>query len=352
MLANPLCYHPGQGQRMRFDQLKRRRFIMLLGGAAAWSLAARAQQGGRVRRVGFLLSSAGMHGDVLAPLEVGAFVETLRKLGWIEGRNIVIVHRPSEGSGEPLQASAKELVSIAPDVIVTVGGPALQHVLAETRTIPIVFTVVSDPVTLGIVSNLAHPGGNTTGFSTVQDSELAGKWLELLNQMVAPRLARALAVMQANNPSQKVMRDTVAGAASSLGVTLVSADAQDWADYEHAIEAFAHEPGGGLVVLPNAITVRHAGEIHALASRYRLPAIYSYPVYAKTGGLISYGSDPVVQFPEAARYVDRILRGERPGDLPVQQPTKFELVVNLKTAKELGLEVPPTLLTRADEVIE
>jgi putative tryptophan/tyrosine transport system substrate-binding protein len=242
------------------------------------------------------------------------------------------------------------LVSLGPDAIVTVGGIAAVDLLAETRSIPIVFTVVADAIGSGLVANLAHPGGNATGF-VAQEAPIGGKMLQLLKE-IAPQLRRSLVIMQADSPPQRVMRDAVATAAATLGLALSSAEARDLPDYDREIAAFAREPAGSLVVLSNAIVIRHVEEVHALAARYHLPAVYSYPIYARTGGLISYGSDPVVQFPEAARYVDRILRGEKPGDLPVQQPTRFTLVVNLKTATALGLTVPPALLARADEVIE
>jgi putative ABC transport system substrate-binding protein len=330
----------------------RRRDLIALSGLLPFALrtTARAQPAERMRRIGFLLSAAEGPEDPLAPLEIHAFVEALRGLGWVEGRNIAILRRASEGRRERLRENARELVGLGPDVIVTVGGIAAGDLLAETRTIPIVFTVAADPVGSGFVPNLAHPGGNATGF-VAQEAAIAGKWLELLKE-IAPRLNRALVIMQAESAPQRVMRGAVAAAASSLGVAVVSAEARDMTDYGREIAAFAREPDGGLVVLSNGIVIRHPEEVHALAARYRLPAVYSYPIYAKTGGLISYGSDPVGQFPEAARYVDRILRGEKPGDLPVQQPTRFTLVVNLKTAKALGLAVPQSILARADEVIE
>jgi putative tryptophan/tyrosine transport system substrate-binding protein len=274
----------------------------------------------------------------------------LRELGWFDGRNIAIEHRFSGSGRARIQANAKELVALNPEVIVSVGGPPLAALLAETRTIPIVFTVVGDPVAGGFVPSLAHPGSNVTGFS-VQEGAVAGKWLQLLKD-IAPQVTRAMVIMEADSPPQVVMRDAVAQAAPSLGVTLIAAAAHDVADYEREIAAFAGEPGGGLVLLSNTILASNQERIHALAAQYHLPAVYSNAIYAKSGGLISYGSDPAAQLRDAAGYVDKILRGAKPGDLPVHQPVKFDFVINLKTARELGLTIPPLILARADEVIE
>jgi putative ABC transport system substrate-binding protein len=331
--------------------VKRRELLLLLAGAVILApRPLRAQQEERIRRIGYLTPATGAPDDLLGVAETQALVAGLRELGWSDGRNITIEHRFSGSGSARIQANAKELVALNPEVIVSVGGPPLAALLAETRTIPIVFTVVGDPVAGGFVPSLAHPGGNVTGFS-VQEGAVAGKWLELLKD-IAPQVTRAMVIMEVDSPPQVVMRDAVAQAAPSLGVTLITAAAHDVTDYEREIAAFAGEPGGGLVLLSNSILANNQERIHALAAQYHLPAVYSYAIYAKSGGLISYGADPAVQLRDAAGYVDKILRGAKPADLPVQQPTTFELVVNLKTAKSLGFTVPPSILARADEVIK
>jgi putative ABC transport system substrate-binding protein len=274
----------------------------------------------------------------------------LRELGWADGRNITIEHRYSGFGRERIRTTAKELVALKPDVILSVGGQRLAALLAETRSIPIVFTVVSDPVASGFIANLSHPGGNATGFS-VSEAPIAGKWLELLKE-IAPQLTRVLVLALADAPAQLVQREAVAAGAPALGLTLATGLVREITDYEREIAAFAGAPGGGLVVLSNAVASANRARIHALAAEYRLPAVYSYPIYAQSGGLISYGADPIAQFHDAAGYIDKILRGANPGDLPVQLPTRFVLVVNLKTARALGLSVPQSLLDRANEVIE
>jgi putative ABC transport system substrate-binding protein len=310
-----------------------------------------AQQGERKRRIAYLTPATGSPDDLFGVLEIRALVDGLRELGWADGRNITIEHRFSGSGRERIRTNAKELVALNPDAIVSAGGPSLAALLAETRTIPIVFTFVSDPVGSGFAANLAHPGGNVTGFS-VSEAPIAGKWLELLKE-IAPHTSRAMVIMEAQSPPQLVLRDAVATAASALGVTLVSASVRDTTEYEYEIAMFARGPDSGLVVLSNSITAHDLQRIHGLAAQHRLPAVYSYPIFARTGGLISYGADPFGQIHDAAGYVDRILRGAKPGDLPVQQPAHFLLVVNLKTAKALGLTVPQSiLLARADEVIE
>ena len=330
--------------------MRRRELIALAGTLAiALPVAGRAQPAERIRRIGYLTPVTGAPDDLLGVLETRALVEGLRELGWADGRNITIEHRFSGSGHNRIRANAKELLALKPEVILSVGGPALAALLAETRTIPIVFTFIGDPVGTGFVANLAHPGGNVTGFA-VQEAAIAGKWLQLLTE-IAPHLTRAAVIMEADSP-QVVLRDAVAAVAPSLNIMLTTAAVRDLGDVEREIDAFAKEPGGGLVVLPNAISSNNQLKIHALAVQYRLPAVYAYPFYAQSGGLISYGSDPIAQFREAAGYIDKILRGEKPGDLPVQLPTKFELVINLKTAKALGLIVPQSLLDRADEVIE
>ena len=330
----------------------RRRDLLVLGGALAIVLpvVGRAQQAERIRRIGYFTPATGSPEDVNGVLQTRALVDGLRELGWADGRNLTIEHRFSGSGSQRIRANAKELVALNPDVILSVGGVRLAALLAETRTIPIVFTLVSDPVGSGFVANLARPGGNVTGFAPLEGA-VAGKWLELLKE-IAPQVTRAAVIMEANSPPQVVLRDAAAAGAPSLNVTLSSFEVRDLSDVEREIGAFARAPGGGLVVLPNAIAAFNQQRIHGLAARYRLPAVYSYPIYAQSGGLISYGSDSVAPFRAAAGYIDRILRGEKPADLPVQQPTRFLLVVNLKTAKALGLTVPPSLIARADEVIE
>jgi putative ABC transport system substrate-binding protein len=309
-----------------------------------------AQQGERVRRIGYLTPATGSPRDVVGVIETRALVEGLRERGWFDGRNITIEHRFSGSGQDRIQANARELVALAPDVIMCVGGPPLIALLAETRTIPIIFTSVYDPVGGGYVASLSRPGGNATGIG-VSEAPVAGKWLELLKE-IAPQASRVMVIMEADAPSQPLMANAVAVAAPPLGVTVVTASVREIGDYEREIETFAREPGGGLVVLSNPIVAVNRERVQALAAQYRLPAVYSNPIYARTGGLVSYGPDPAALFHQAAGYIDKILRGAKPGDLPVQQPTRFLLVVNLKTAKELGLTVPQSILARADEVIE
>jgi putative tryptophan/tyrosine transport system substrate-binding protein len=336
---------------MRRMQITRRDLVALLAALPiSTPTAGHAQQRERIPRIGYFTSATGSPRDLLGVLETRALVEGLRELGWFDGRNISIEHRFSGTGPEHIRASAKELAALSPDVIISVGGPQLGALLAETRTIPIVFTMVNDPVGAGYVASLAQPGGNATGFR-VSEAPLAGKWLELLRE-IAPQVARALVLPQADAPSQQLWAQTVAAAAPALGITVVTAPVRELADYDREIEAFARQPGGGLVVLPNPIMAFNQERIHALAALYRLPAVHSYPIYARTGGLVSYGPDPASLFHQAAGYIDKILRGAKPGDLPVQQPTRILLVVNLKTARALSLTIPQSILDRADEVIE
>jgi putative ABC transport system substrate-binding protein len=329
----------------------RRRDVVLLAGTVLVSpRLAGAQQGEHPRLIGYLTPATGSPEDFLGVLQTRALVEGLRELGWFDGRNVTIDHRFSGSGRERIRRNAKELVATNPDVIMCVGGPPLAALLAETRTIPIVFTSVYDPVGGGYVASLARPGGNATGIG-VNEAPIAGKWLELLKE-IAPEISRVMVIMEADAPSQPLMANAVAVAALPLGVTVVTASVHEIGDYDREIAAFAREPGGGLVLLSNPIVAVNREMVHALAARYRLPAVYSNPIYAQTGALISYGPDPAALFHEAARYVDKILRGAKPGDLPVQQPTRFVLAVNLKTAKALGLTVPQSILARADEVIE
>jgi putative ABC transport system substrate-binding protein len=328
-----------------------RRDLVLLGAAAIASpRISQAQQGERVRHIGYLTPATGAPDNIFGVLQTRALIDGLRELGWFDGRNITIEHRFSGDARERIRANAKELVALKPDVIMSVGGPVLAALLAETRTIPIVFSNVNDPVGSGFVASLARPGGNATGIA-VSEAPIAGKWLELLKE-IAPQVSRALVLMEAEARPQQLLANTVATAGAPLGLKILTASVREAADYDREIEAFAREPGGGLVALSNTIIANNLERIHALAARHRLPAVYSYPVYARTGGLLSFGPDNFALFHEAARYIDQILRGAMPGDLPVQQPTRFLLVVNLKTAKALGLTVPQSILARADEVIE
>ena len=319
----------------------------MLGGAAAWPLAARAQQPERMRRIGVLMNFTS--DDPVSQDRLTAFVQGLQELGWTVGRNLQIDYRWGAGNVERYRTFAAELVALTPDVLVTAGAPAVEALQRATRTVPIVFTNVTDPVGGGLVASLARPGGNTTGF-TLSEYGLSGKWLELLKE-IAPRVTRAA-----------VLRDPVAvgigqfaavqAVAPSLQMELSPVDVRDASEIERAVTAFADRPNGGLIATASAPTAIHRELIIALATRHKLPAVYPFRYYVTSGGLISYGPDTIDQYRLAASYVDRILKGEKPADLPVQVPTKYELVINLKTAKALGIEVPPMLLARADEVIE
>ena len=323
--------------------MKRREFITLVGGASAWPLAARAQQRERVRRIGVLMNLAS--DDAEGQARLAAFHQGLQQLGWTVGGNVQIDYRFGEGDAERYRRSASELVALAPDVLVTTGAPAVEALQRTTRTVPIVFVTVTDPVGGGLVASLARPGGNTTGF-TLSEYGVSGKWLELLKQ-IAPNVTRAA-----------VLRDPVAvgigqfaaiqAVAPSLQVELSPIDARDVAEIERAVTAFAKQPNGGLIVTASAFTIIHRVLIITLAAKHELPAVYPYRFFVAGGGLISYGPDPRDQFRLAAGYVDRILKGEKPADLPVQDPTRFVTARNMKTAKALGLEVPSTLLARAD----
>ncbi len=327
--------------------MKRRAFIATLGSAAVWPVVARAQE--RMCRIGLLMAYA--ETDPEARARVNAFRQGLRELGWTEGHNLRIDYR--WGTGEPAlaQTFATELVSLAPDVIVAHGTPALSALHRVTRTIPVVFVSVIDPVGAGYVQNLPLPGGNITGFSTFEP-EIGGKWLELLKE-VAPGLRRVAGILDPDFKGFAGVWSAIENIAPRFGleVTRVFLQARN-DDFETAVAGFAREPGGGLIVLPTAINAVHRNRIFSAAARNRLPAIYGFRFYAADGGLMSYGMDTVELFRRGASYVDRILKGEKPADLPVQAPTKFELVINLKTAKALGLDIPPSLLARADEVIE
>ena len=327
--------------------MTRRDFITLLGAAAAaWPLAARAQPE-RMRRVGVLNPFAENDPE---HTNVAAFRQALEKLGWTNGGNVQIDYR--WGGAEParIRAQAKEIVAFKPDVILVSTALALQPLLQETRSIPMVVTRILDPVGAGFVASLARPGGNLTGF-TVAEFSLFGKLVEVLKE-IAPQVTRVAVLLHPDQVPQTRMLQAVEAAAKSIGVQVTAAGARDPAAVERAVNEFAREPGGGLIVFPNAVTEGNRKLIIAIAAQHRLPAAYGFRYFVADGGLVSYGVDLADQYRQAASYVDRILRGEKPADMPVQQPTKFELVLNLKTAKTLGLDVPPTLLVRANEVIE
>jgi putative ABC transport system substrate-binding protein len=326
----------------------RREFISAFGSAAAaWPLTAHAQQAERMRRVGLLQGLAA--DDPVAQANNAAFVQGLQQLGWTDGRNLHIDFRFGAGNAANVHKYAEELVALAPDVILAVSqslGPLLQ----ATRTIPIVFAIVPDPVGAGLVESLSRPGGNATGFLMLEYS-LCGKWLELLKE-IAPGVTRAAVLRDSADPSGIGQFATIQSVAPSVGVDVSPINLRDAAEIERAVAAFAQTANGGLIVTTSALSVVHRDLIVALAAQHNLPAVYSERFYVAAGGLISYGPNFTDQFRRAAGYVDRILKGEKPSDLPVQAPTKYELIVNLKTAKALGLTIPPTVLGRADEVIE
>jgi putative ABC transport system substrate-binding protein len=328
--------------------MKRREFITLLGGAAAWPLGARAQQPRRVRRVGVLVPQG--EDDPEQRAWVSAFVTRLEELGWKPDENIQLDYRWAAGDAARMPVLAKEIIELRPDVILAAIVTAAVAFRQYTLIIPIVFTQVADPVAAGLVTNLARPEGNVTGF-TVYEFSISGKWIEALRECV-PDLARAAILFDPGSlPWAGYMR-SVEAAARPLGVQLIPFPVQSDADIEQAFARFATEPKLGAIVLPTASTLRRRKKIISLAEQHRLPMIYPYRLFAKDGGLMSYGIDLVHQHREAGTYVDRILKGEKPADLPVQLPTKFEFVINLKSAQTIGLTIPPTLLARADEVIE
>jgi len=327
--------------------MRRREFILTLGGAAAWPLAARAQQQ-PMRRIGILTPYAA--DDREGQARVGALQQGLAELGWTDGRNLRTDVRWGANDRDRYSQYAAELVALAPDVIVAVTSVVVAALQRETRTVPIVFVGVIDPVGAGLVASLARPGGNTTGF-TVFEYGLSPKWLALLKE-IAPRVTRAAVLRNPTSAPEIGLLGGIQSVASSLRVELSLIDERDTGEIERAVTAFAREPNGGQIVLSSASTLLHRELIVSLAARHRLPAVYTDRVFVAAGGLTSYGPNRIEQYRPAAGYVDRILKGEKPADLPVQAPTKYELVINLKTAKALGLEVPPTLLARADEVIE
>jgi putative tryptophan/tyrosine transport system substrate-binding protein len=329
--------------------MKRREFITLLGGAAAaWPLAARAQQGERMRRIGVLMSTAA--DDPEGQARIAAFQQGLQQFGWTIGRNVRIDSRRPAGDSERFRTYAAELVALSPDVILATGSAASEPLLRATHTIPVVFVVVPDPVGAGFVNSLARPGGNATGFIQFEYG-ISGKWLELLKQ-IAPGVTRAAILRDPAISAGIGQFGAIQAVAPSLGLEVSPVNVRDADEIERAVADFARSPNGGLIITGSALAVVRRHLIITLAARYQLPAVYFQRTLVADGGLISYGADLVDQYRRAAGYVDRILKGEKPADLPVQAPTKYELVINLKTAKTLGLEIPTTLLARADEVIE
>jgi putative tryptophan/tyrosine transport system substrate-binding protein len=329
--------------------MRRRDFIAGLGsGAAAWPLSARAQQAERKRRIGVLMNLGS--DDAEGQARNAAFLQGLQELGWTVGRNVRIEYRWGAGDAELFRKYASELVALAPDVILAAGAAVVPSLLQATRTVPIVFTGTPDPVGAGFVESLARPGGNITGFTPFEFG-ISSKWLELLKE-IAPGVTRVGVLRDPAVPSGVGMLGAIQSVAPSLGVELRPLGVHDAGEIEHAITAFARSPNGGLIVTGSTLAVVHRNLIATLAARHKLPAVYYERYFAAAGGLISYGPDNIEQYRLAAGYVDRILKGEKPADLPVQESTKYELVINLKTAKALGLTVPDTLLARADEVIE
>jgi putative ABC transport system substrate-binding protein len=328
--------------------MQRREFIATLAGAAACPLAARAQQGDRVRRIGVLMG--GDENDPEGKLRLSAFTQALADLGWTHGRNVRMDLRWAANDINRMRALARELVGLQPATILTGTTPTTAAVQRETRTIPIVFANVGDPVTSGIVARLDRPSGNITGFANLEAS-LSGKWLELLSE-IAPGLKRAATMFNPDAAVASTYMPSFEAAARSLKVVPSAAPVHGDVEIETATTALGREPGGGLVVIPDIFTSAHRAPIILAAARNNVPAVYGFSYFARDGGLLSYGPDPLDLFRRAASYVDRILRGAKLVELPVQLPTKFEMVVNLKTAKALGLAVPPSILLRADEVIE
>jgi putative tryptophan/tyrosine transport system substrate-binding protein len=336
-----------RGNGMQFSQLKRREFITLLAGTAAWPRTARAQQSERMRRIGVLSSLAA--DDQGNNVRLAAFQQRLQQLGWTDGHNVRIDYRFAAGNPENYRKYAAELVALAPDVILAPGG-SLAPMLQATRTVPIVFAFAADPVGSGLVESLSRPGGNATGF-LLFEYDLSAKWLELLKEIV-PGVTRAAVLRDPTSITGIGQFAVIQSVARSVGVEVSPLNLRDAGETEPAVTAFARSSNGGLIVAASALASVQRNLIIELAARHRLPAVYFERLFVASGGLISYGADFVDQYQRAAGYVDRILRGEKPADLPVQAPTKYDLVINLKTAKTLGIEVPQTLVARADEVID
>jgi len=328
--------------------MRRREFITLLGGAASWPLAARAQQRERMRRIGVLMNMAA--NDPVAPIRLALLFQGLQTLGWTVGRNVLIDSRWAEGDATRIRDHAAELVGLAPDVILAVGGSTVGPLQQVTRTVPIVFVNTTDPVGSGYAESLARPGGNATGFTFFEYS-ISGKWLELLKE-IAPRVRRVVVLRDAGITSGGGQLGALQGAAPSFGVELSPVGVRSAGEIERGISAFARGTNEGMIVTSSSFASVNRDLIVVLASRFRLPAVYPDRRYPNAGGLMSYGVDTNDQFRLAAGYIDRILRGEKPADLPVQQATKYDLVINLKTAKAFGFDIPPTLRAIADEVID
>jgi putative ABC transport system substrate-binding protein len=329
--------------------MKRREFITLLGGAmAAWPLMARAQQPEQMRRIGVLMALAAT--DAEGQARFAAFLQGLQEYGWAVGRNMRIDIRWTAGNADDIRKYAAELVALAPDVILVSGGTAVGPLLQLTRTVPVVFTQTFDPVSSGFVASLARPGGNATGF-TGFESNMGAKWLELLKE-IAPRVERVAVLLDPASPQGLGQLGAIQTAAHSAGIEVRPVNVRDADEIDRDITAFVRGSNSGLIVLGGASAADHRKQIIALAARYNLPAIYPFRFFITDGGLMSYGHDPIDPHRRAAAYVDRILKGEKPADMPVQAPTKYQLAINLKTAKALGLTIPPSVLARADEVIE
>jgi putative tryptophan/tyrosine transport system substrate-binding protein len=334
---------------MHFDRLKRREFITLVGSAvAAWPLAARAEQRDRIPRIGVLMNLAVDDPESMA--RATAFAQGLQQLGWTDGRNVRIDYRWIAGDADRIRRDAAKLVALAPDLILASSNPIVAQLQLATRAVPIVFVAVFDPVGAGFVDSLARPGGNATGFLAAEFG-MSAKWLELLKD-IAPRVTRVAVLQDPGNPGGIPQFAAIQAVAPSFGVDLSSLWLRDADEIERAVTAFARSPNGGLIATRTTGAIVHRDLIITLAARHRLPAVYPYRLFVTDGGLISYGSEIIDQYRLAAGYVDRILKGEKPADLPVQAPTKYEIAINLKTSKALGLEVPPTVLARATEVIE
>jgi putative ABC transport system substrate-binding protein len=328
--------------------VKRREFLTLLGSAAAWPIAARAQQAERMRRIGMLSTQAEADPEIQARLD--GFRHGLQALGWVEGRNLHIDYRFADGRADRVQPLAKELIALKPELIFAQGTPAVAVLQRESRTLPVVFVHVSDPIGSGFVASLARPGGNLTGVLQYEAS-ITGKWLAMLKE-ISPTLVRAALVANPKTTPFPYFQRAALALAPSLAIEVVASPVQDASDIERAIESFARVPNGGLVLPPDGTTGAHRDLIVGLAARHRLPAVYSLRTFVEDGGLMSYGADQADMFRQAAGYVDRILRGADPADLPVRVPVKYETILNLKTAKALDLAVPPGLLVAADKVIE
>jgi ABC-type uncharacterized transport system substrate-binding protein len=331
--------------------MRRREFIKVIAGStAAWPLAAFAQQSERMRRIGVLVGGGLDADDSDMQVRIGAFEDGLKQLGWTNGQNVRIDIRAGAGDTDRIRRYAEELVAVAPDVILATGAAAVAPLLKATRTLPIVFTNVVDPVGAGFVDSLARPGGNVTGFVSFEYG-LSAKWLELLKE-IAPRVTRVAVIRDPEISAGTGQFGAIQGAASSFGLELTTVSPREAGEVERAIATFARTPNGGLITTSSALAIVHRDLIIGLAAKHKLPAVYPRRVYPASGGLISYGPDVIDSSRRAAGYVDRILKGEKPADLPVQTPSKYELIVNLKTAKALGLIIPNTLIGRADEVIE